>query len=90
MTFENFYQSVVNGVRRILIGCLKLQVISRKRATNYRALLRKMIYKDIAVGRQWSLTKTQTTGHERILVERAPQKFSKGSSQLNIARKRTK
>ena len=28
------------------IGCLKLQVIFRKRATNYRALLRKMIYKD--------------------------------------------
>ena len=28
------------------IGCLKLQVIFRKRATNYRALLRKMTYKD--------------------------------------------
>jgi len=28
------------------IGCLKLQVIFCKRATNYRALLRKMIYED--------------------------------------------
>jgi len=35
------------GWRR-LIGCLKLQVIFRKRATNYRALLRKMTYKDKA------------------------------------------
>jgi len=30
------------------IGCLKLQVIFRKRANNYRALLRKMICKDKA------------------------------------------
>ena len=30
------------------IGCLKLHVISRKRATNYRALLRKMTCKDKA------------------------------------------
>ena len=30
------------------IRCLKLQVIFRKRATNYRALLRKMTYKDEA------------------------------------------
>ena len=30
------------------IGCLKMQVIFRKRATNYRALLRKMTYKDKA------------------------------------------
>jgi len=35
------------GWRR-LIGCLKLQVIFRKRATNYRALLRKMTYEDKA------------------------------------------
>jgi len=35
------------GWRR-LIGCLKLQVIFCKRATNYRALLRKMTYKDKA------------------------------------------
>jgi len=28
------------------IGCLKLQVIFRQRATNYRALLQKMTYKD--------------------------------------------
>ena len=31
------------------IGCLKLQVNFRKRATNYRALLRKMTYKDKAL-----------------------------------------
>jgi len=31
-----------------LIGCLKLLVIFRKRTTNYRALLRKMTYKDKA------------------------------------------
>ena len=30
------------------IGCLKLQVIFHKRATNYKALLRKMTYKDKA------------------------------------------
>jgi len=35
------------GWRR-LIGCLKLQVIFRKRATNYRALLRKLTYGDKA------------------------------------------
>jgi len=35
------------GWRR-LIGCLKLQVIFRKRATKYRALLRKMTCKDKA------------------------------------------
>jgi len=35
----------VTGWRRS-IGCLKLQVIFCKRATNYRALLRKMTYKD--------------------------------------------
>jgi len=29
-------------------GCLKLQFIFRKRATNYRALMRKMTYKDKA------------------------------------------
>ena len=37
----------ITGWRR-LIGCLKLQVISCKRATNCRALLRKMTYKDTA------------------------------------------
>jgi len=35
------------GWRRC-IGCLKMQVIFRKRATNYRALLRKMTYEDQA------------------------------------------
>jgi len=34
--------------RRRPIGCLESQVIFRKRATNYRALLRKMTYKDKA------------------------------------------
>ena len=38
---------ICTGWRR-LIGCLKLQVISRKRATNYRALLPKMTYADQA------------------------------------------
>jgi len=33
---------------RKLIGCLKLQVIFRKRATTYRTLLRKMTYEDEA------------------------------------------
>jgi len=35
--------------RRRLVGCLRLQVICRKRATNYRALLRKMAYEDNCV-----------------------------------------
>ena len=35
------------GWRR-LIGCLKLLVIFRKRATDYRALLRKLTYEDKA------------------------------------------
>ena len=40
---------VVMGIGwRRLIGCLKLQVIFGKRATNYRALLRKMTYEDKA------------------------------------------
>ena len=37
-----------NTGRRRPIGCLKLQVIFRKGATDYRALLRKMTYKDKA------------------------------------------
>jgi len=37
----------LTGWRR-LIGCLKLRVIFRKRATNHRALLRKMTYNDKA------------------------------------------
>jgi len=39
--------SPCTGWRR-LVGCLKLQMIFRKRATDYRALLRKMTYKDKA------------------------------------------
>ena len=35
------------------IGCLKVQVISRKRATNYRALLRKITYGDKASYGSW-------------------------------------
>jgi len=38
---------VTTGWRRPT-GCLKLQGIFRKRATNYRALLRKMTYEDKA------------------------------------------
>jgi len=46
------YQSFIlihmrTGWRR-LTGCLKLQVICRKRATNYRALLWKMTHEDQA------------------------------------------
>jgi len=36
--FGNIEAAIAKGWRR-LIGCLKLQVIFRKRATNYRALL---------------------------------------------------
>ena len=39
---------------RILIGCLQLQVIFRKRVTNYRARLRKMTYKNKASYGSWS------------------------------------
>jgi len=35
-------------LRLVAIGCLKFQVIFRKRANNYRALLRKMTYNDKA------------------------------------------
>ena len=38
---------IITGWRRP-IGCLKVQVISHKRAINYMALLRKMTYKDKA------------------------------------------
>jgi len=41
------YREPTTGWPR-LIGCLKLQVIFRKRATKYRALLLKMTYKDKA------------------------------------------
>jgi len=44
----NLYTCIgATGWRR-LIECLKLQVICHKRATNYRALLRKMTYEDKA------------------------------------------
>ena len=47
--FTSLYtnHSHVTGWRRP-IGCLKLQVIFRKKATDYRALLRKMTYEDKA------------------------------------------
>jgi len=53
MIFPNFSCTVIWYSRfstgwRWLIGCLKLQVILGKRATNYRALLRKMTYEDKA------------------------------------------
>jgi len=41
------FRDMSTGWRR-LIGRLKLQVIFRKRATNYRAVLRKMTYEDMA------------------------------------------
>jgi len=54
------------GWRR-LIGCLKLQVISRKRATNYRALLRKMTYEYKASYASWPPC---IMIHARMYVER--------------------
>jgi len=42
-----YHDIAVQRVRRP-IGCLKLKVTFRKRATNYRALFRKMTYKDKA------------------------------------------
>jgi len=42
-----FKRALHTGWRR-LIGCLTLQVIFRKRATNYRALSQKISYKDKA------------------------------------------
>jgi len=42
-----FFDGYNTGWRR-LIGCLKLQVIFRTRATNHRALLRKITYEDKA------------------------------------------
>jgi len=45
--FIHLYTNISTGWRR-LIGCLKLQVIFRKRATNYRALLRKLTHEHMA------------------------------------------
>jgi len=47
LLFEYWRRGAVTGWRR-LIGCLKLQVILRKRGANYRALLRKMTCEDKA------------------------------------------
>ena len=44
---KNIVRVDIKGFRRP-IGCLKLQVTFRKRATKYRALVRKMTYKDRA------------------------------------------
>jgi len=46
-TFTYKYTNSLTGWRRV-IGCLKLQVIFRKRATMYRALWRKMTWRDEA------------------------------------------
>ena len=43
--YTHTYMHMCTGCRR-LIGCLELQIIFCKRATNYRVLLRKMTYKD--------------------------------------------
>jgi len=48
------------------IGCLKLQVIFRKRATNYRALLRKFTYEDKAS--YWSSPPCYFTGDCRTFT----------------------
>ena len=42
----NIYMYGYGAEWRRLIGCLKLQVIPPEKATNYRALVRKMTYKD--------------------------------------------
>jgi len=47
LSFVAIQSFPTTGWRR-LIRCLELQVIFRKRATNFRALLRKMTYKDKA------------------------------------------
>jgi len=47
LVYAAVYVPYTIGWRR-LIRCLKLQVSFRKRATNYRALLRKMTYEDKA------------------------------------------
>jgi len=46
-TFSRFekHSAIATGWRRV-IGCPELQVIFRKRATKYKSLLRKMIFKD--------------------------------------------
>jgi len=44
-TLRTHAHTPITGWRR-LIGCLTLQVVFRKRANNYRALLRKMTYKN--------------------------------------------
>jgi len=44
---SHFLSHTVTGWRR-RVGCLKLQVIFRQTANNYRALLRNMTYKDKA------------------------------------------
>ena len=54
------------GWRR-LTGCLKLQVIFRKRATNYRALLPKLTYKDDA-SRDSTLPCTSIPSHTHTLL----------------------
>jgi len=49
---NDIWRNYITHIRRTgwrrLIGCLKLQVIFRKSASNYRALLRKMTYEDKA------------------------------------------
>jgi len=45
LAHTNISVDVITGWQRP-IGCLKLQVSFRQRATNYRAQLRKMTYKD--------------------------------------------
>jgi len=64
------------------IGCLRLQVICRKRATNYRALLRKMTWKDKASYRSSPPCSYLTIGYNFCIAYR----FSKISSLLNLLR----
>ena len=66
LQLKAFYDSTppCTGWRR-RIGCLTLQVIFRKRATNYRALLRKITYKDKA---SYESTPCSTSAHATVFL----------------------
>ena len=48
LIYPSYVLLIINTGGRRCVGCLKLQVSFRKRATNNRALLRKITYKDTA------------------------------------------
>jgi len=82
----------VTGWRR-LVGCLKLQIIFGKRATNYRALLRKITYKDKAFYYYDSMPPCRSEGPEfpqnrPIYVEYRGMRYRNGWLSLRLAPKR--